>query len=191
MYMQLGKYRLAEYHFRRAVNINPSNAMLVSCVGTVLEKQSRNKDALAMYEKACELAPESPAVRFKRARMWMLLGRLERAEQELLHLVKRVPNEFNVNFLLGKLFLLRGRRSEAVKFFSHAQNIEARCGQAVRELVEQSSKRAANGAASSSRAGRKHPTSLLGGADDDAAVEAEVTALTGVDSSIENSMDIE
>lgn len=35
--MQTGKYRLAEYHFRKAADINPTNAMLVCCVGSVSE----------------------------------------------------------------------------------------------------------------------------------------------------------
>ena len=35
VYMKTGKYRLAEYHFRRASEISPSNAMLLLCVGTV------------------------------------------------------------------------------------------------------------------------------------------------------------
>jgi hypothetical protein len=35
VYMKTGKLRLAEYHFQKAVAINPSNAMLVSCVGAV------------------------------------------------------------------------------------------------------------------------------------------------------------
>lgn len=33
--MQTGKYRLAEFHFRRAVEINPTNATLVCCIGSV------------------------------------------------------------------------------------------------------------------------------------------------------------
>lgn len=33
--MQTGKYRLAEYHFRKAVEINPTNATLVCCIGSV------------------------------------------------------------------------------------------------------------------------------------------------------------
>lgn len=33
--MQTGKYRLAEYHFRKAAELNPSNATLICCVGSV------------------------------------------------------------------------------------------------------------------------------------------------------------
>lgn len=71
VYMKTGKFRMAEFHFRKATEINASNAMLVCCVGTVLEKLSRKKEALEMYERACLLAPKSPAVRFKRVRMLM------------------------------------------------------------------------------------------------------------------------
>lgn len=74
--MKTGKYRLAEYHFRKAVEINPSNAMLVSCVGTAYEKSGDKKLALEMYERACLLAPKSPAVRFKRVRMLMEMRQL-------------------------------------------------------------------------------------------------------------------
>lgn len=35
VYIKTGKYRLAEYHFARASELNPTNAMLVSCLGSV------------------------------------------------------------------------------------------------------------------------------------------------------------
>jgi hypothetical protein len=47
VYTKTGKYRLAEYHFRKAAEINPSNAMLICCVGTV-----------------CFLSPQSPPLHF-------------------------------------------------------------------------------------------------------------------------------
>jgi tetratricopeptide (TPR) repeat protein len=66
VYAKTGKYRLAEYHFRKAAEINPTNAMLICCVGTVLEKLGKRREALDAYDNACQLAPHSPAVRFKR-----------------------------------------------------------------------------------------------------------------------------
>jgi tetratricopeptide (TPR) repeat protein len=35
VYLKTGKYTLAEYHFRRALEINQGNVTLVCCVGTV------------------------------------------------------------------------------------------------------------------------------------------------------------
>lgn len=35
LYQKMGKMRYAEYHYRRAVEINPSNVILLCCVGGV------------------------------------------------------------------------------------------------------------------------------------------------------------
>jgi len=45
-YLRMSKIRLAEYHFRKAAEIHPRNAVLLGCVGMV-----RNKSYLS-YEKA-------------------------------------------------------------------------------------------------------------------------------------------
>ena len=34
-YLRMSKVRLAEYHYRKAVEIHPSNAVLLGCVGMV------------------------------------------------------------------------------------------------------------------------------------------------------------
>ena len=34
-YLRMGKVRLAEYHYRKAADINPHNAVLLGCVGMV------------------------------------------------------------------------------------------------------------------------------------------------------------
>ncbi|KDE06691.1 hypothetical protein MVLG_03037 [Microbotryum lychnidis-dioicae p1A1 Lamole] len=139
VYLQTGKYRLAEYHFRHAMAINPTNATLLACVGSVLEKLGRRKDALEIYEKACLLAPESAAVRFKRVRILLHFKRYEEAEADLLTLKNRAPNEFNVHFLLGKLYKVLGRKSEMLKHFGMAQDLEPRTASLIREQVEKTS----------------------------------------------------
>lgn len=35
IYSKVGKSELAEYHFKRAADINPSNAVLICCIGMV------------------------------------------------------------------------------------------------------------------------------------------------------------
>ncbi|SCV67008.1 BQ2448_5654 [Microbotryum intermedium] len=148
VYLQTGKYRLAEYHFRHAMAINPTNATLLACVGSVLEKLGRRKDALEIYERACLLAPESAAVRFKRVRILLHLKRYDEAERDLLTLKNRAPNEFNVHFLLGKLYKVLGRKSEMLKHFGMAQDLEPRTASLIREQVE---KNAAEGGAGAER----------------------------------------
>ncbi|KAM0792147.1 hypothetical protein ACM66B_004846 [Microbotryomycetes sp. NB124-2] len=139
VYMQTGQFRLAEFHFRKAAEINPSNATLLCCVGTVLEKQQETRNALAWYERACVLAPESPAVRFKRVRILIALKHYELAESDLIALRDRAPNEFNVHYLLGKLYKSLKRPTEMLKHFGLAQDIEPRMASLIREQIENAS----------------------------------------------------
>ncbi|KAK4705260.1 anaphase-promoting complex subunit 3, partial [Phenoliferia sp. Uapishka_3] len=140
VYMQTGKFRLAEYYFRKAVEINPTNASLVCCVGSVLEKLGRRKEALELYERACTLAPESPIARFKRVKMLISLKQYQLAESDLLALKDRAPNEFNVYFLLGKLYKMLDRKAEMLKYFSLAQDLEPRTAALIRETIQRDTK---------------------------------------------------
>ncbi|GAA5933128.1 anaphase promoting complex subunit CDC27 [Sporobolomyces koalae] len=138
VYMKTGKHTLADYHFRRAVEINPSNATLVCCVGSVLEKTRRYQEALEMYERACSLAPESPLARFRRIRMMVALGRYQLAEPDLLQLKSIAPLEPTVHYLLGKLYRSLGpsRRPQMLAAFTTAQDLEPRMASAIREQIE-------------------------------------------------------
>ncbi|KAK4048734.1 anaphase-promoting complex subunit cdc27 [Microbotryomycetes sp. JL221] len=54
VYLQTGQFRLAEFHFRKATEINPSNAALLCCVGAVLEKRKQlaESDLIALKDRA-------------------------------------------------------------------------------------------------------------------------------------------
>ncbi|GJN88792.1 hypothetical protein Rhopal_001762-T1 [Rhodotorula paludigena] len=125
VYLKTGKHTLAEYHFRRALEINPANTTLLCCVGTVLEKLRRTRDALDMYERAAVVAPESPLVRFKRT-----------AERDLVSLDSQAPTEPNVQYLLGKLYKHLGRRQDMLRHFARAQDLEPRMASIIREQIE-------------------------------------------------------
>lgn len=101
----------------------------------VLERLSRNSEALGMYQVACDLAPGSAAVKFKRARMLFKVKRYDvsslpnsalsrstepsppsdarcfpfshtkDALKDLIDLKDQAPDEFNVQFQLGRLYL--------------------------------------------------------------------------------------
>ena len=43
VYQKMGKMRFAEYHFQRALEINPSNVVLYCCVGTVSMRREQGK----------------------------------------------------------------------------------------------------------------------------------------------------
>lgn len=58
------------------------------------------------------------------------------AESDLLALKDQAPNEFNVYFLLGKLYKMLGRQAEMLKYFSLAQDLEPRTAALIRETVQ-------------------------------------------------------
>lgn len=67
-------------------------------------------------------------MRFKRVRILIALRQYNLAEVDLVALKDRAPNEFNVHFLLGKLYKRMGvgREGEMLKHFGLAQDLEPR-----------------------------------------------------------------
>lgn len=124
VYEKMGKYDVAEKHFRTATKINPTNAVLVCCVGMVLEKTKDYKGALGQYNIACEMAPGSALSRFKKARTLMSLRMYPAALKELRILKDIAPDEANVHFLLGKLYKLLKDKRNAIKHFTDALNLD-------------------------------------------------------------------
>lgn len=84
-YLRMSKLRLAEYHFRKAVEIHPNNAVLLGCVGMVreillfplwslnfcqvVERRGDRDGARALFDKAVQLSPENALVRYRRAKI--------------------------------------------------------------------------------------------------------------------------
>ncbi|KAK5135569.1 hypothetical protein LTR08_005049 [Meristemomyces frigidus] len=135
-YERMGKLEEAEKHYRIAASINPSNATLLVCVGVVLERMHNRKAALANYSEALELAPSSALARFKKARVLMHLRNYELALAELEVLKEQAPDEANVWFLLGKCYKGLGDKSEALRAFTSAMNLDTKAAQYIKEAIE-------------------------------------------------------
>lgn len=119
-----GKYKEAESHYRTAAQINPTNAVLVCCIGVVLEKMKNPKAALVQYSKACELSEKSALCRFKKARVLMTLHEYERALADLKVLKDIAPDEANVHFLLGRVHKVLKQKGSAIRHFTMALNLD-------------------------------------------------------------------
>jgi len=124
VYEKLGTYDKAFIHFESAARINPTNAVLTTCIGTVLEKQKQPAQALKYYTKATELAPRSSLTRYKKARALMTIGDMEGAMQELMILKDIAPDAAMVHFQLGKLYKALKNKGAAVKHFTIALNLD-------------------------------------------------------------------
>ncbi|KAF1784084.1 Ankyrin repeat-containing domain [Phytophthora cactorum] len=114
------KFEFAEYHFKRALEINPRSSLLHCFLGMVLHATHRYDEALATLVVAAELQPLNPQARFQRANVLITLQRYEEALEEL-HVVKNfAPRESSVHFMMGKVAKKLGRIEEAMKYFTLA-----------------------------------------------------------------------
>ncbi|KAI9799944.1 MAG: hypothetical protein M1825_004315 [Sarcosagium campestre] len=136
VYEKMGKYDVAEKHFRTAAAINPTNAVLICCIGMVLEKLKNPRAALVQYTEACQLDPKSALSRFKKARCLMALQEPHLALSELTILKDIAPDEANVHFLLGRLFKTLRQKSNAIKHFTIAMNLDPKASQYIKQSIE-------------------------------------------------------
>lgn len=119
-----GKYEFAEQHYRTAAGVNPSNSLLITSIGTVLEKLKNPKAALVQYTKACDLMPPSAIARLKRARVLAHLKQPHAALEELKLLKAIAPDEANVFFMLGSVHKMLKQKSEAIRNWTIAANLD-------------------------------------------------------------------
>ncbi len=118
-----GKYAFAEQHYRTAANINPTNALLMVRIGTVLEKLKNPKAALIQYNRACELS-DNALCRYQKARVLVTLQEPEKALVELRVLKDTVPEEANVHFLLGSVYQQLRQKGSAIRHYTTSLNLD-------------------------------------------------------------------
>ncbi|UKZ55448.1 hypothetical protein TrVGV298_009272 [Trichoderma virens] len=133
---RLGAYDKALTHFQAAHLINPNNAVLVTCIGTALEKQKQILPALRAYCKAVELAPRAASTRYKKARALLAVGQIEEAQKELVILKDLAPDEGTVHFLLATLYRSMNEKQEAVRHFTIALALDPKAGPQIKEAIE-------------------------------------------------------
>ncbi|KAL6824944.1 hypothetical protein V8C40DRAFT_245187 [Trichoderma camerunense] len=133
---RLGAYDKALTHFQAAHLINPNNAVLVTCIGTALEKQKQILPALRAYCKAVELAPRAASTRYKKAKTLLAVGQIEEAQKELVILKDLAPDEGTVHFLLATLYRSMNEKQEAVRHFTIALALDPKAGPQIKEAIE-------------------------------------------------------
>ncbi|POR39362.1 Tetratricopeptide-like helical [Tolypocladium paradoxum] len=133
---RLGAYDKAYDHFYAAQIINPNNAVLICCMGTVLEKQKQTVQALNAYTKAAELAPRAAQTRYKKARALLTVGQIEAAQRELMILKDLAPEEATVHFLLGTLYKNTNERQLSVRHFTIALSLDPKAAPKIKEAIE-------------------------------------------------------
>ncbi|KAF5387124.1 hypothetical protein D9615_001841 [Tricholomella constricta] len=135
-YLRMSKIRLAEYHYRKAVEIHPNNAVLLGCVGMAVERRGDRNAALALFNDAVKLAPDNALVRYRRAKILVSMRKYESAVQDLEYLRSSTPEESNVVFQLAKVYRLQGNETKSAQTLAVARDISPKSVNKIKKLLE-------------------------------------------------------
>ncbi len=103
-------YEPAENYFRQALDIDPSNAMVLNYLGYMLaDKGSKLPEAVKMIRKAVELDPMNGAYLDSLGWAYFKMGQYELAEENLRQAVARDQTDPTVHEHLGDLYEKTGR----------------------------------------------------------------------------------
>ncbi|KAG8787812.1 anaphase-promoting complex subunit cdc27 [Serendipita sp. 397] len=139
-YLKMGRLPMAQYHFERAVEIHPANAVLLGCLGMVHERQGRVEEALSLFNIALQASPNNSLVRYRRAKIMVQRGDYAAAEEDLVRLCDLSPSEPNVVLLLGKVYHLQGKKEDATRVLAVARDLDPRNAPKIEKLVEESTR---------------------------------------------------
>jgi serine/threonine-protein kinase len=103
----------AEREFRRAIELNPSDAAAHFFLGELLAANQRTTEASREYSRAVELDPLSDYVQATWTQPDYLAGRLEPAIARARRLLQLEPGYFPAHTLLGMCFLQQSKSGEA------------------------------------------------------------------------------
>ena len=159
MYHRQQKQNLAEYHFKKAISINPYNTVLYVYLGIVLlakanERQGHEREAaigkaLKSLDKATELDPKNPLANLHRARVLSAIGMHYQALQELRIAQDSAPKEILIYTQMAntcKMLAQAGHISdderrnwldEAVRHFTSAVDLDPKESNSIKSQIQE------------------------------------------------------
>lgn len=136
IYHKQEKYDLAEYHFHRAVSINPQSSVLRCNLGMAQHANGKPYAALDTLADALALDPRNPQARYQRATIYMSMDRPEEALVELERVRDAAPREASVHFALGRVLKRLGRPHQAMKCFLTALDLDPKDNQLIKSAMD-------------------------------------------------------
>ncbi|KAL5118702.1 anaphase-promoting complex subunit cdc27 [Pleosporales sp. CAS-2024a] len=136
VYERMGKFDVAEKHYREATRINPSNPMVLVRIGIMLDRMKKTEQALMMFENALKADPMSKMARFRKAQVLLKLTAPAESVQECLILKDIAPEDPNVHFLLGRCYKKLQDRANAIKHLTIAMNLDPKSHGIIKEVLE-------------------------------------------------------
>lgn len=117
------RHELAELHYRRALQINPRNSVIMVHIAVMQFFLRKTDQAIRTLNAAIALDPKNPQCKFQRGSMFFMLGRYHEALKELEELKQIVPKEAMVYYLMGKIHKKLGNVDLALMHLSWATDL--------------------------------------------------------------------
>lgn len=124
IYAKQERFGLAEFHFKRALEIHPRCSVIMVHIGVMQFHLSKISKALETMNAAIELDPANPLSKYQRASMYFQCGRHIDALLELQKLKELVPKESIVYYIIGKIHKKLGNVDLALMHFSWATELD-------------------------------------------------------------------
>ncbi len=111
---RLGRWTAAEADFRKALELNPDQPLVLNYLGySYVEKNTNLEEALSMIERAVKNRPDDGYITDSLGWALYRLGRYRQAVTQMERAVELVPTDPILNDHLGDVYWAVGRRREA------------------------------------------------------------------------------
>uniref|UniRef100_A0A240PK86 Cell division cycle protein 27 homolog n=1 Tax=Anopheles epiroticus TaxID=199890 RepID=A0A240PK86_9DIPT len=117
------RHELAELHYRRALQINPLNSVIMVHIAVMQFFLRKTDQAIRTLNAAIAIDPKNPQCKFQRGSMFFMMGRYHEALKELEELKQIVPKEAMVYYLMGKIHKKLGNVDLALMHLSWATDL--------------------------------------------------------------------
>lgn len=108
-----------------ALQVTPENTILLDVLGQAIQKEkTRNDEALKLFEKALELAPEHRVYLWHKATLLFEMGKYNEVQKILEYEISNTKPDTQVLFLLGRTFAKLGAKQNAIKYMTLAQDYQ-------------------------------------------------------------------
>jgi tetratricopeptide (TPR) repeat protein len=119
-YTQTHDFAKAESAYRKAADLEPSEAGHLRGLGNALLAEEKYTDALAVFQKLSDLMPDDSDTYVSIARIYRELHEYDKAEENLVKARQYSPGSLDVMFNEAMIYESQGRYEDAIRVLSDA-----------------------------------------------------------------------
>jgi superkiller protein 3 len=119
-FWQQKRFVETEKVLKRRLDLGGASSEFWALYGDALDVQKKTAEAVAAYEKAVEINPDSTNFRYALGSLYWKQFRYDDATREFLEILRREANEPRASFNLGDIYLTNGEAAKALPFLEIA-----------------------------------------------------------------------